>query len=424
MSADIKRAWLAEVLGVEFDVAESTQKGGAQRQKIGLDTLGEALQSATEFVSKLFSAPEVTEVQKQLRGEVDTLEKLGLGTDRLKFDWADQEQALVDAAKLTDASERDAAVKRARKRLEQLRDHAQALAKATKKVMGDAKGTPDDAQKSTIYQKALKERYGLKIEVPKGMSNTHFDRVFDMMGAVPRDQTKHRKLKKLSYTDDKNWKGSGAYGGAEILMGDFGNAKGTENYEVDGKKVPANSFDVTTLHEMGHALDDAKKIMDKHGAKSGCGGWKRESVATIADAMLAHFKKANNVGKALTDDMVQEAIREELEGTVPAMPNGVAPSDWKLVIDYLKLVTARSRGSYSPWFENTAVNVGGRAYVESYDNEWWSYEHASRAPTRVNNYQWRSPAEWFAEVYAITWLKKVKPPAAVDASVAAFMWQG
>ncbi|MFY9479878.1 MAG: hypothetical protein WAQ08_19750 [Aquabacterium sp.] len=140
--------------------------------------------------------------------------------------------------------------------------------------------------------------------------------------------------------------------------------------------------------------------------------------------MLAHFKKANNVGKALTDDMVLEAIREELEGTVPVMPNGVAPSDWKLVIDYLKLVTERSRGSYSPWFENTAVNVGGRAYVESYDNEWWSYEHASRAPTRVNNYQWRSPAEWFAEVYAITWLKKVKPPAAVDASVAAFMWQG
>jgi hypothetical protein len=217
------------------------------------------LQSATEFVSKLFSAPEVAEVQKQLRGEVDTLEKLGLGTDRLKFDWADQEQALVDAAKLTDASGCDAAVKRARKRLEQLRDHAQALAQATKKVMGDAKGTPDDAQKSTIYQKALKERYGLKIEVPKGMSNTHFDRVFDMMGAVPRDQTKHRKLKKLSYTDDKNWKGSGAYGGAEILMGDFGNAKGTENYEVDGKKVPANSFDVTTLHEMGHASGRCQK---------------------------------------------------------------------------------------------------------------------------------------------------------------------
>ena len=37
---------------------------------------------------------------------------------------------------------------------------------------------------------------------------------------------------------------------------------------------------------------------------------------------------------------------------------------------------------------------------------------AARAPTKVNNYQWRAPGEWFAEVYAISWLSKKKPPAA------------
>jgi hypothetical protein len=67
------------------------------------------------------------------------------------------------------------------------------------------------------------------------------------------------------------------------------------------------------------------------------------------------------------------------------------------------------------------VDVDGRSFVESYDQEWWSYEYAARAPTRVNNYQWRSPAEWFAEVYAITWLSKRKPPSGVDAAIAAYL---
>jgi hypothetical protein len=38
--------------------------------------------------------------------------------------------------------------------------------------------------------------------------------------------------------------------------------------------------------------------------------------------------------------------------------------------------------------------------------------------------QWRAPGEWFAELYAITWFKKVEPPAGVASAVRPYLYGG
>ena len=407
-TVDAKLAWLRDALGVKLDA-------------LG-DAIGDAIDSvgdAVEDLSDKVFAPQASEVQKRLQQEVKGLETLGLDTKRLKGDQAEQERALADAAKIADPGQREAATKRARRRMQELEKHAEALAGAAKKVMGEAKGPPDDTQKAAIYKQALQDRYDLEITVPKGMTNTHMDRVYDMMGTVPAKQAKHRKLKKLTYTSDDS---SGAYGGAEIEMGDFHDATGTEDYEIDGTTVPANSFDVTTLHEMGHALDDRHGIMAKNMSKPGCGGWRTESKESVADALLAFFKKKVKVGKEITDTSARDAIVAALSGTTPTAPDGAKDSDWQKVTAFLADYPAKVIGAYKPWFK-AAVDVDGRAYIQSYSTRWNSYEVAARARTRVNDYQWRAPGEWFAEVYAISWLSKKKPPAAVDKAIAEHCWK-
>jgi hypothetical protein len=449
-TADPKLAWLREALGVAIgnDAGAGQRKEGKEPEKdakggvraaiggaIGRiggaigeggealgGRVGDAIAGVGDAVADLGEdvyTPEVKEVQAHLDREVKGLEALGLDTKQLKADKADQERALTEAAKMADKDQREAALKRARKRMQELDAHAEALAKATKKVMGDTKGAPNAMQKAAIYQKALEDHYNLKITVPEGMSNTHMDRVYDMMGTVPKKQAKQRKLKKLTYTSDDS---SGAYGNAEVEMGDFGDATGTENYEIDGKTIPANSFDVTMLHEMGHALDDRHGIMAKHMAKPACGGWRTESKESVADALLAFFKKKVKVGKEIDDKAARDAIVAALSGTTPTAPAGAKDSDWQKVIAFLADYPAKVIGSYKPWFK-AAVDVDGRAYIQSYSSRWNSYVVASRATTKVNDYQWRAPGEWFAEVYAISWLSKKKPPAAVDAAIADHCWK-
>lgn len=446
-NTDAKLAWLAEVLGVgrenvaregqDKHVKEKEAKGlleaaggaigaisgavGNIGESIG-GGIGDAISGFGEAVGdlgeKVFT-PDVKEVQKRLDEEVKGLNDRGLDTKRLKADRADQERALRNAAKIADEAKREAAIKRARKRLQELEEHAQALAEAAKKVMGDAKGAPDATQKTAIYKQALEDRYDLKITIPSGMSNTHMDRVYDMLGTVPRKQAKHRKLKKLIYSSDDS---SGAYGGAEVEMGDFGNAAGTEDYVIDGDTIPANSFDVTMLHEMGHALDDRHGIMAKHGKNTACGGWQKESQDSVADTLLAYFKTKVTVGKEVTDEVARAAIVSALSGQTPTAPTGAPDSDWQKVLGFLADYPQKVIGSYKPWFKEP-VDVNGRAYIQSYSTRWWSYEVAARAPTKVNNYQWRAPGEWFAEVYAISWLSKKKPPSAVDAAIAEYCWK-
>ena len=97
--------------------------------------------------------------------------------------------------------------------------------------------------------------------------------------------------------------------------------------------------------------------------------------------------------------------------------------DWLLLDPFLTECVSR-KDKAKPW--NTPKDTGGRNYHQAYSSEWWSCDYAARtnAGLKVRNYQWRSPAEFFAEIYAFTFYKSDTPPTAVDPALAAYMYGG
>ena len=300
---------------------------------------------------------------------------------------------------------------------------ARGLAKAIKDIMGAKKGKPDAAQKSKIYEKALKDLYNIQIEVPDGMTNTHFDKVFDMLGTLPKEHVKQDSFKKLRYKDQTNY-GGVYYSDCTVEMGDFGKAKGEEGYEIDGQPLAANSFDVTTLHEVGHAVDAQHSIMISHGKDTGLGKWEQETADKVAQAQLAELKSTITLKNPVTDTDLTTAIADALDTGVPAQPDTIGDDDWKAILKFLTANCVPIRDAAQPYFNEPTSVIGDRIYTEASKGDWWSYSSSERGKTKVNLYQWRSPFEWFAEVYAISWLKKKKPPAGVGAEAAKYMWQG
>ena len=440
--ADDKRIWMKAVFGVEIpDGGDTDEAADEPQRKLAKGGRGASAPvggasppppsgpapaaPTPQAKGPAPGDPDIDTPIKAIGEEAAALKKLGFDTRQMVADGAELSRSGIAAKKLADDAARQKALAQIKKRAEEELEHAQALSKSLKAIMGDKKGKPDAAQKSAIYKKALEDLYGLKIKVPAGMKNTHFDRVFDMFGTVPKGDVKQDKLKKLTYSTAEKDKGSGAFGSAEIEMGDFGKAKGKENYQIDGKVIPANSFDVTTLHEIGHSVDEKNSIMSTNQSKAGCGGWNSETVDTVATAFLGELKKTLKLKTKLADAVLTDVITKALGAGTTDQPGTITNfDDWKKILDFLVDKCLKIRSDADPWFESKQVVVGDRVYQEAYGGEWWSYDFKARATTKVNNYQWRSPAEWFAEVYAISWLSKKKPPAGVDSAIAAYAWKG
>ncbi len=369
---------------------------------------------------------------KTLNDAISALAKNGFDATQMKADALDFAKQTVKAEAETDDKKRADAIKSIGERIDEGIEHLGALSKSMKDVMGKAKGKPDAGQKSKIYKKALEDYYGLTISVQSGMeSSAHFDKVFDMFGTVPKSNTKQDELKKLTYTttDGGEAFSGGAYGDKEILMGDFGDATGLEDggvyaYELNGKPASANSFNVTTLHEIGHAVDTKNGIMSAPAQSGGgYGGWSTLDIDKVVAGLLVELKKAGPFSDKMTDALLKAALNDALASGAVDRPNTIGEDDWAKISPFLRSNCIPIRDASTPYAKNTPVAVGDVVYTES-QGTWYSYAASARASTRVNNYQWRSPAEWFAEVYAITWLKKSKPPSAVDANVAKYCWNG
>jgi hypothetical protein len=324
-----------------------------------------------------------------------------------RFDTWDK--ALTEAGKETDAKKKDTA-------LDTLDTEGTKLyADILKTKGGDTKAESED-----VYKKALEARYGFTIDT-KGRDFTNLDKIYAVLKMVPPEDVAQAELKKLTYYEPG--KGGAAFGGATIFMGDYGAAKDDWAYtNPDGSPAPANGFSISALHELGHSIDSRNGIMTANRSKSGCGAWTPESVASVTEVYFTSFRYGPGKNSKISEDQMKSAITAALNGSAPGKPDTVTGTDWgplQTVLD----ACANLRADKWPW--GAPVPLGGRAYHQSYaeSNEWWSYDPGARAGTTVRDYQWRSPVEWFAELYAFTNFKKQKPPAGVDAGVAVFMWK-
>jgi hypothetical protein len=158
---------------------------------------------------------------------------------------------------------------------------------------------------------------------------------------------------------------------------------------------------------------------------AGCGGWKRETTDSVATVFVTEVTKIAGLSKTLKAEELKKAVTTAVKDGATDKPVGIEQDDWDKIEPWLKDNALQAREAAQPFFSATPIVVGARAYTCSVDKsqEWYSYPLTERTANGVNLYQWRSPAEWFAEIYAISWLAK-KPPKGVAADIAARMWGG
>ena len=101
---------------------------------------------------------------------------------------------------------------------------------------------------------------------------------------------------------------------------------------------------------------------------------------------------------------------------------GGTSGDWRVIEKFLGECNGLGSDEW-PW--GAVKDVGGRSYHEAYDNEWVSYDSTARsASNTVRDYQWRAPAEYFAELYAFSYMMSKPPPGGTDAALSAYMFGG
>jgi hypothetical protein len=169
---------------------------------------------------------------------------------------------------------------------------------------------------------------------------------------------------------------------------------------------PVPYFDFATLHEIGHAVDDKKGLM-KPGTVWNTGpDWLTHSSDEVAAIAATHFKYDADFVKATLKDKNSKPPPDVT--TVPSTSND---KDWKnarnLVVAWCQSVR-EGNALWNKASRSKQLVIVDRVYQEAYANDWVSYKFQARSKG-ISGYQFRSSAEWFAELYAAYFSKKLKP---------------
>jgi hypothetical protein len=344
-------------------------------------------------------------------------------------------ETVGDEIHLTDATGRtkdklDARLADMRRRFAPLRDTSpkdqlDALEDSARDLLDDAlkEGYLDEFRRDMVpdrrngtYAEMIAERYGVNV-------NFGFDKkvdlgkLYDALSLLPREHVQTTSLTSIvmSLTEEG---ALGDYGNKRIRIDAISVRKRPKTeYMVDGSSKSLDTMSVVTLHEVGHAVDDKAKIMATPSAES-YGGWVPNVTARmVADAYWTTL--APNV-----DPRFKDALLEEIEGALgggPAKrPNGMPDHEWAAARATLVACQELAKAK-APWKTPRAV---GDVVYHCDRGTWHGYSMKARNAVSVSDYQWRSPAEWFAELYAASWATKTKPAAAVNPKAAEYMFRG
>jgi hypothetical protein len=282
-----------------------------------------------------------------------------------------------------------------------------------------------------------KGRYGVEFKtgapLPGGDEAKSMKAVCAMFATIPQDVVKNRSITEVSHKDAVGSVGGGhSFDDAKISMSGrpgasaqkFGAAQ-TNPDPVTGAQVPqlpaaidenckpANTTPVDFLafaaaHEVGHGVDDARGFMAQHGKDPKYGGWisytsDLKPLADIvgADGRFKAFYKTAEQQQYVLDTLMSKPSNP------PATTAGSAEDTARKAFDvwYAK---ATAKNVYRRQGDCDAIKIGDRVYHEAYVRNWVSYLAAARNKA-LTGYQFRAPAEWFAELYAGYRSGKLKP---------------
>lgn len=297
-----------------------------------------------------------------------------------------------------------------------------------------------DAVPQKVMTTAIRARFGIKVrqfdhrdgkganpkEDAKALNPNAPDRalkgLYKVLGKVPIKDV--RQVEKIDRFADES-------GGADYDSGiindkidlycgrpDDGN---TQDFNIEGEVVPRGEkvkpgcepvntgvampyFDFATLHEVGHAVDDAEHIMKGDRAKDA--GWESHGTGHIAKVAANFFHYDADYIESMLDSKTNTPPKH-----APKPPNGVKPADWDAARVTVEAWTKATRVTSKPWWNAGSAKdtqIGGRCYLESYEGDWASYKFEARSQG-ITGYQFRSAVEWFAELYAAFHTQRLNP---------------
>jgi len=277
------------------------------------------------------------------------------------------------------------------------------------------KGKPEQLRR--IYQPRLVNRLNLSA------SSSYLDQLYRVLSMVPPEHVAHSSLSKIKIRE----------GGTES-PGDYSKMKNRirinmakvarrprleYTYEANGRMVKQklDTFSAATLHEVGNSIDDKAGLMARP-ADDSYGGWNTdETVDTVATAYLKALEEKFKEAKPFSNQL-KDAIRSALDGQECEKPDDVPKKIWNNAQDVLK-TCRKLAADKKPW--RTVLPIGERVFHKD-NGSWLSYSLKARKKFTVRDYQWRSPVEWFAELYAVSWIART-PHTGLPAPVAEFMYK-
>lgn len=273
---------------------------------------------------------------------------------------------------------------------------------------------------------ALREMYETKLMNTFDLrANSELDKLYGVLSMVPPEHIAHASLSKIEIGDlDDVAPGDYSKVGKHIRINMAKIAKRPKleyTYEVNGRKVAQklDTFSAVTVHEVGHSIDDKANVM-AHPEDESYGGWNtNETIDSVADAyskaLEAKFKGAEATPFST---QLRNAIRSALDGQESKKPDEIPSSVWKIAQSTLE-TCRKLAADTKPW--RSVLPVGERVFHKD-NNSWLSYSLKARQKFTVRDYQWRSPVEWFAELYAVSWIAKT-PHTGLPAPVVEFMYK-
>lgn len=281
-----------------------------------------------------------------------------------------------------------------------------------------------------IIKKLAKDRFGIELTSDEGYKTLSAKAIWQVMTEVPESHTTNNPSLKSVKRETPNSGSAGAYDWSDksIEMNGRPNDGGTEKFDAATRQKslgipldhdnandpyapvddqPANLFNMTVLHEVGHAVDDRLGFMAGKEGQAAFGGWKTYTdLGTIADDVATTKKYDKNY------------VFQVLNGYTPEpapMPNGYSGGEkaWNKAKDavdaWYKLTS--DKGGKKIWYsysDSKQAAIGTTVYQEAYPKQWVSYLLAERSKG-ITAYQWRAAGEWFAELYMCWYGKKLKP---------------
>ncbi len=351
----------------------------------------------------------------------------------------DMQKDLAAALKLTDIKARGAALvaleKDIRLRLKELQKRALSEEMATPTGKDDIQrriaamgGSSNDPDELVLCEAAMEVRFGIKVQTPEDLKKKGLPRMFDLMCKVPEWQARQvsnatgkKALKELQYGTEPTGE-SNYFSPSRKLVSINVDESVTEKYIPDDASydtVVTKTFDVTTLHEVGHAVDEKIGFMKNRMGDNAFGGWSTETLDSVLKALADDSgfvgRHSDGTKKATTDDLhaLVRTVVLEKKASKPAKSSddlGSLRDKWDDIMADPIIATCRVGMNVADevWWGGKGkadkLKVGQRCYHEGYAGDWVSYHHGARAPTGVNFYQWRAPAEWFAEIYAMYYM--------------------